>query len=154
MIMFKKSVFMIAFMGLWMMTANVMADDLGRLFTTPEERITLEKLRHQRPVEIKPPEITFEEPVAENEEKKPDQGDITVNGLVYRENGKSTAWVNNGNTYEGNLENQYLQIEADNIKPDDVIIEIPLNDAQVQLKAGETYTPQSEDANDQSYNDK
>ena len=152
MIMFKKSIFMIAFMGLWMMTANVMADDLGRLFTTPEERIALEKLRHQRPKEIKPPEITIAPPVAEDE-AKPDIGGITVNGLVYRENGKSTAWVNNGNTYEGNLENQYLQIEAGNIKPDGVIIEIPLNDAQVQLKAGATYTLQPEEADDQEYND-
>jgi hypothetical protein len=122
------------------------ADDLGRLFTTPQQRNTLEKLRHQEPVvEIKVPEITFEEPAVEAEENKPVIGGITVNGLVYRKSGKSTAWINSANTYEGNFGNQYIQIDAYNIKPEDVEILIPINQATVKLKAGETYDPEMDE---------
>lgn len=129
---------------LFILTSNALADDdLGRLFTTPAQRQLLEKLRHQKPVvEVKVPqiEIEFEEPAAE--EEKPVIGGITVNGLVYRENGKSTAWVNSQNTFEGNLVNQYIQIDARDIKPDDVEIVIPLNETRVKLKTGETYDPE------------
>ena len=122
-------------------TSSYADDDLGRLFTTPEQRQTLEKLRHQKPVvEIKEPEIMHAEP--EVEEEKPVIGGITVNGLVYRENGNSTAWINNQNTFEGNLGNQYIQIDARNIKPEDVEIVIPLNEARIKLKTGETYDPE------------
>ena len=126
------------------------ADDLGRLFTTPEQRSTLEKLRHQKPVqEITIPEIVLEGP--EIEEEKPEIGGITVKGLVYRENGKSTAWVNSGNTYEGNLSNQYIQVDAKGINPDEVEIEIPLNETRVRLKSGETYNPESDEVKDIKY---
>jgi len=129
-------------------------DDLGRLFTTPQQRNTLEKLRHQEPVvEIKVPEITFEEPVVETEEQKPVIGGITVNGLVYRKGGKSTAWINSANTYEGNFGNQYIQIDADNIKPDDVEILIPINETKVKLKTGQTYDPEADQIISPGYKD-
>ena len=55
--------------------------------------------------------VVIEEP-EEPEEIKPEIGGITVNGLVYRKGGKSTAWINNANTFEGNLGNQYIQVNA------------------------------------------
>jgi len=132
---------------------HALADDLGRLFTTPQQRQTLEKLRYQEPVvEITVPDITFEEPVVE-EEHKPVIGGITVNGLVYRKGGKSTAWVNSANTYEGNFGNQYIQINADNIKPDDVEILIPINDTKVNLKTGQTYDPEADHIISPGYQD-
>lgn len=124
-------------------TPSAYADDLGRLFTTPEQRAAMEKLRHQKPVEtITVPEIAFEEP--EVEEEKPVIGGITVNGLVYRKGGKSTAWINSANTFEGNFGNEYIQIDAKNIKPDDVEIVIPINDKSVKLRAGDTYDPETD----------
>ena len=130
------------------------ADDLGRLFTTPQQRNTLEKLRHQEPVvEIKVPEITFEEPAVEAEENKPVIGGITVNGLVYRKSGKSTAWINSANTYEGNFGNQYIQIDAQNIKPEDVEILIPINETKIKLKTGETYDPEADQIISPGYQD-
>ena len=128
------------------------ADDLGRLFTTPQQRQTLEKLRSQKPVEeIKIPEFTFAEPVVE--EQKPVIGGITVNGLVYRKSGKSTAWINSANTYEGNFGNQYIQIDAHNIKPDDVEILIPINETKVKLKTGQTYDPEADQIISPGYQD-
>ena len=120
---------------------NIFAEELGRLFTTPKERSILEKLRHQQPVEIRIPEIAIEQK-PDVDETKPVIGGITVNGLVYRSDGKNTAWINNNNTFEGDLGNQYIQIDAKNIDPDKVIIEIPLNNSRVKLKTGETYDPE------------
>src|SRR3972149_6840164 len=128
------------------------ADDLGRLFTTPQQRQTLEKLRSQKPVEeIKIPAFTFAEPVVE--EQKPVIGGITVNGLVYRKSGKSTAWINSANTYEGNFGNQYIQIDAQNIKPEDVEILIPINETKVKLKTGQTYDPETDQIISPGYQD-
>ena len=134
-------------------TPNTLAaDDLGRLFTTPQQRNALEKLRSQKPVEeIKIPDITFAEPVIE--EQKPVIGGITVNGLVYRKGGKSTAWVNSANTFEGNFGNQYIQIDANNIKPDDVEIVIPINEKNIKLKTGQTYDPEADQIISPGYQD-
>lgn len=137
---------------LFLLSGSVMATDLGRLFTTPEERAALEKLRHQKPVQKVKPEIVIDEP--EPAEEKPEIGGITVHGLVYRNGGKSTAWVNSGNTYEGDLGNQYLQIDAGNIKPEDVVIEIPITDTTLSLKAGETFSPEAEESAEPDYNHK
>ena len=115
------------------------ADELGRLFTTPAERNMLEKLRHEEPKKVEIPDIVVEENVAEKEVKP--EGGITINGLVYRKGGKSTAWINNSNTYEGDLSNQYLRINAENIEPEDVQIEIPGNTNNIKLKVGQTYDP-------------
>ena len=134
--------------------ATLAADDLGRLFTTPQQRQTLEKLRSQKPVEeIKIPEFTFAEPAVEAEENKPVIGGITVNGLVYRKGGKSTAWINSANTYEGNFGNQYIQIDANNIKPEDVEILIPINETKVKLKTGQTYDPETDQIISPGYQD-
>ena len=134
-------------------TPNTLAaDDLGRLFTTPQQRNALEKLRSQKPVEeIKIPDITFAEPVIE--EQKPVIGGITVNGLVYRKGGKSTAWVNSANTFEGSFGNEYIQIDAQSIKPEDVEIVIPINEKKVNLKAGDTYDPETDQIFSSGYQD-
>jgi hypothetical protein len=125
-------------------------DSLGRLFFTPDQRAALEELRYQKPVVVKIPEIIFEEePVVETE--KPNIGNIEVNGLVYRSNGKSTAWVNRVNSYDGNLSNEYLQIDAGNIKPDDVEIVMPINDTKINLKAGESFDPEAGEVKKFSY---
>ena len=117
-------------------------DSFGRLFFTPEQRAALEELRHQKPAAEKIPEIIVEEPPAP-ETENPQMGNIEINGFVYRKNGKSTAWINRASSYEGNLANDYIQINADDIKPDDVEIVMPFNDTRVNLKAGESFDPEA-----------
>lgn len=125
-------------------------DSLGRLFLTPDQRAALEELRYQKPVEIRIPEILAEEPV-QPESETPEIGNIEVNGLVYRENGKSTAWINRVSSFEGDLANEYIQIDAGNIKPDDVEIVIPANDSKVNLRAGESFNPENGEVKKFSY---
>ncbi|MCX7891180.1 MAG: hypothetical protein N2544_02265 [Burkholderiales bacterium] len=56
----------------------VVAAELGRLFLTPQQRVELDKRRAANAAEA--------ETVVEST--------VTVNGVVIREGGKSTAWVN------------------------------------------------------------
>jgi hypothetical protein len=141
------------FITLLLPSTTFAADDLGRLFTTPEQRQTLEKLRNQKPSEVvKIPDIIFDEE-PEVQEEKPVIGGITVNGLVYRKGGKSTAWINSANTFEGNFGNQYIQIDAENIRPEDVEIAIPINEKNVKLKTGQTYDPEADQIISPGYQD-
>jgi len=125
------------------------AEELGRLFTTVGERQMLDGLRKAKPkkievvevIEIVPEEVVEEEP-------KPVIGGITVNGLVYRKGRKSTAWINNENTYEGHLSHQYIHIDPENINPDGIQVEIPENVTDISLKVGETYDPSDENVTD------
>src|SRR5581483_10127985 len=75
------------------------ADPLGRLFTTPEERAQLQQLRTAPPVVAKPAPPPA--PVAV--QTPPEVPPVTVNGVVVRSRGESTAWVNGKNTYDGDL---------------------------------------------------
>jgi len=122
---------------------NVHADELGRLFTTKAEREMLDNLRYATNNELEPIVVVIEEP-EEPEEIKPEIGGITVNGLVYRKGGKSTAWINNANTFEGNLGNQYIQVNADDIDPESVQIQMSGSVTDITLKVGETYDTATE----------
>lgn len=125
----------------------LMADDMDRLFFTPDQRQILDKLRYQKPKQEKVPELVIEQEPVEEPEPGPVIGGIYVNGLVYRENGKSTAWINQANTNQGDLGHRYLQINADAITPDEVEIMIPSADKKVRLKVGEFYEPESANQN-------
>ena len=122
---------------------NVHADELGRLFTTKAVREMLDNLRYATNNELEPIVVVIEEP-EEPEEIKPEIGGITVNGLVYRKGGKSTAWINNANTFEGNLGNQYIQVNADDIDPESVQIQMSGSVTDITLKVGETYDTATE----------
>lgn len=125
------------------------ADDLGRLFTSAKDRKKLDYVRNKPSEVVKPVEdITIEIPDIEEtvEDNTPKVSfDIKLKGLVYRQNGKSTAWVNEGNTYEGNLETQYIQIPETDIKDNSVKIVMPDKETSIQLKVGDNYVPQKEE---------
>jgi len=120
------------------------SDGFGRLFTTPEERRTLQVLRYSKPqVKVEEPvEIIVEVPVEEIE--RPDIEGITLNGLVYRKGGKSTVWINKTNSYEGSLSSEYFRIKAGDINSEKVSVTVPEVDLKFDLKVGQTYEPNDE----------
>jgi hypothetical protein len=61
--------------------APALADDLGRLFFTPQERQELDRRRASNVVE-------------RSETPPPAQSPVTVNGRVTRSGGKTTTWIN------------------------------------------------------------
>jgi hypothetical protein len=113
----------------------------GRFFTTPAEREYLDQLRNSE--EQQQPEIVIpqEELV---QERKPVERAVPVNrivlkGLVYRKGDKSTAWVNDGNSYEGDMGSQYTNV--DTISPDQVTIDVTGSGSEVRLRVGQSYLP-------------
>lgn len=119
------------------------ADTFGRFFTTPAERVYLDQLRdkkvNQEPV-IDVPKVELAR--KKKPEKKTVQVDkVRLKGLVYRKDGKSTAWVNDGNSYEGDIGSQYTRVQTGKIKPDQVPIELGDGSAEVRLRVGQSYVP-------------
>lgn len=118
------------------------ADPLGRLFTTPQQRKQLEELRHAQPqAELELVVADMPNPADTAPEEKPVADAITVKGLVTRKDGRSTAWINDSNTFEGDLSSQYLRIEAGDIRSQHVKITMPDRETAVTVKVGETYEP-------------
>lgn len=145
-------------------SAGTGAEELGRLFTTAKERLMLEKLRNAKPVtdtkisEVKPVDEFFEEQsegeevVEEVEEQITLEVPVSLKGVVYRESGSNTAWINESNTYDGDLTTKNINVRNRNIKKDKVKVEIPGDVTEVTLKVGETYQPITEPSTDMTNN--
>jgi hypothetical protein len=122
------------------------ADNFGRIFTSAEERIELEKIRHAK-LKPKPKkdEITEVKKILDPVEPQKEiviRDAITLKGLVHRSDGKSTAWINESNTFEGDLDSQFIQVPDNKINPDQVTIIMPDDSTQVELRVGEAFTPE------------
>ena len=124
---------------LWVMSAQ--GAELGRLFTTPQERAMLEKSRH-RPapqVEKQPKRIEKKPSSAMEEIKAPPR--ITINGVVSRTDGTSTVWVNGMNSLEDDLDAQHIYVDPTSTQGEKVTIRLPNSPRELRLKPGETYEP-------------
>jgi len=120
----------------------VYADNLGRLFTSADERQKLEKIRQIKEEPIKIEEVKkIEEPAVVKKETVI-RDSITLRGLVHRSDGKSTAWVNDTNTFDGDLDSELIQVPGNEIKSDQVTIIMPDDSTQVELRVGNVFTPE------------
>ena len=127
------------------------AQGLGRLFMSPQDRARLEKIRNakEEPKQIETVKVEeLIEPMDSLEEEDKNaliQDAIRLKGLVYRKNGKSAAWINDSNTFEGGLESQYLDVPTSEIKSDKVKIIMPDKETEINLKVGDEFNPHSTD---------
>ncbi len=131
------------------------SDGFGRLFTTPEERKKLQELRYSAPKIEETVEVFVEkiEEIVEEEPKPRDIERITLNGLVYRKDNKSTAWLNGSNNYEGSLESEYFRINTNDIDSEKVSVTVPKVNLNFDLKVGQTYELNNESLLDIVEND-
>ncbi len=126
---------------------SVPADSLGRIFTSEQDRNRLDYIRKQKPLVEKKMTDTeevdevFEEEQAEEEIVIRDT--LNLKGFVRRSDGKNSAWINEGNTYEGDLDTIYIKVRPEDIGDDKVTINMPDNETRVRLKVGEAYDPDS-----------
>lgn len=105
--------------------ASVSADDLGRLFFTPEQRSALDARRKAR-IPDKPAAVVVESPVTR------------VDGFVSRGKGKSTVWVNGEAIPEGS-QPEGLRITTRPSDPSSVTVNVGENENQVTLKIGQSF---------------
>jgi hypothetical protein len=143
----NQMVFWLALLGSLCSQAATGSDEFGRLFTTPKQRAHMDELRKAEPdmeFQIDEQIVDIDEEVEVVEETPVNA--LTVRGLVYRSNGKNTAWINDTNTFEGNVSSQYINVK--DIDPDNVKIEVPSANTVVNLNVGQTFDPVSENYND------
>lgn len=122
-------------------------DDFGRLFTTPKERERLDEIRNSAgtAVHVKETELNVKETAQKAE---PKHEDITVKGVVYRSDGKNTAWLNDTNSNEGDVASEYLKVDEHNVGPEGVKLVLPGKKKPVHLKVGESYDTGTDQTND------
>ncbi len=143
----NKFICLFVLSGIFFSQAAICSDQFGRLFTTRAQRAHMEELRKAEPglkFEIEEQVIDIEEDVEVVEETPVNA--LTVRGLVYRSDGKSTAWINDSNTFEGSVSSQYISVG--DIDPGRVQIKVPSANTIVNLNVGQTFDPVSENYRD------
>ncbi len=106
-------------------SAPAVADEIGRLFFTPEQRSALDARRKARvPDELAPSVV--ESPVTR------------VDGLVSRGSGKSTVWVNGEPVPEGS-QPAGLRVRSRQSESNRVVVNIGETGNPVDLKIGQSF---------------
>jgi hypothetical protein len=115
----------------------------GRFFTTPAQRHELDQLRMKQDQKKVADRLPKNEPAKRVKpvEKAPPNEAVVLKGVVYRKGGKSTAWVNDGNSYEADMDSQYTGVNVDKIRPDQVTIDYAGTGARIKLRVGQSYLP-------------
>jgi hypothetical protein len=109
-------------------TAAMEQDQIGRLFTTPRERAALDQARQSN-------SKTVAEANSPVEEKLGDQ--ITLDGFVRKNNGKTTVWVNQV-PQTGHENAQGITIIQSGHSPSAISMQLP-SGKSIRLKAGQTF---------------
>jgi len=126
--------------------ASVAEAEFGRLYTTPAQRLKLDELRNKQPTEGVVIDLVQEDIQDTTvQEATPVLTDgITLNGLVYRSDGKNTAWINRNSTNTGSIETQFTTVRERDVRSNQVQITLPDNRTNIQLKVGQQYDVQSQ----------
>lgn len=117
------------------------AQPMGRLFSSPAERSTLNYLRQTKKVMVL---NSAQDPVQQAEPVPvvlPDT--INMQGYVKRSDGKQgTVWINNKAMQE-NSGNKHVQVGNLPANGNQVPLKLPANGRRLTLKAGQMYDPES-----------
>ncbi len=109
------------------------------LFTTPEQRERLDRIRAEATAEelAREPEPEPEPEVAAAPEPPPR---VHLRGFVRRSRGPSAVWVNSGNTLQGAAVGEGLA--AGRVEGATVVVTLP-DGKQVRLKPGQIWDPET-----------
>lgn len=126
-------------------------DNLGRLFSRPNERNNLDNLRQNQKLKIISPQDNPQPDVMADTAPPELPDPITLQGYVKRSDGtKSTLWINNQAVQEdgtvdsvqiGRINKQGFSKKG--ASTEGVEVKIPANGKRVQLKAGQMYEPET-----------
>lgn len=101
------------------------AEELGRLFLTPEQRSALDARRKARLPDT--PQAVIVESAATTR----------IDGYVKRGNGRSTIWVN-GHAQDGGAQQEGLRVLPRRTDPSRVTVEIDDGERSIDLKIGQS----------------
>lgn len=104
------------------------AEPLGRLFFTPAQRAQLDVARSQK---------SHASPASDQEAAAPVPEVVTFGGIVRRNDGTTTVWINNRPVNDGKASDK-LPV-ASRVRPDgSVNLQVPQTNRSVDLKVGQS----------------
>lgn len=120
--------------NLWLPVAD--AQQLGRLFTTPEERAELDEIRNDPDFgKEEAPEVVV---VPEQGPGGPLVEHVTINGIVLRSSGNNYSWINGDNIRSGDATREGIRVETRQLSGGGTIrLVLPSGQDTVQLKPGQ-----------------
>jgi len=127
-------------LGLALVGAPPVADAqrLGRLFTSAEERASLDELRYQAQFATPAPEP---EPAAaapgEPQQPAPQISSFTINGIVRSSRGRGTVWVNGDQIERGGVTREGIQVQTTGAGGRSVQARLPSGADTIELKPGQ-----------------
>lgn len=145
----KSAIFLSLLLTFCLSLEPAVAAEFGRFMTTPKERKHLDELRYvdeDAVVEVSEDEILLDED--DTAEVEIPEGSITAKGLVYRTKGRSSAWINDSNSYEGDVSSNHIVISSDDIRQNKLYIGLSGEQDKVQLKVGQTFEPEAKTLTD------
>lgn len=101
------------------------AEPLGRLFFSPDERAMLDRQRNKTSADSPPNQVT-----------QTDQ--ITLNGIVRRSSGKTTAWINQLPQNENETPQGVVVLQRGQASKPSAVLLLP-SGKRIKLKAGQTF---------------
>jgi hypothetical protein len=152
----RRSLCLCAALSLLLPPGVLQAEELGRLFLSSKQRAKLEMLRNAEP---EPPPVVEQLPEPEDlatnpadrilpEIDLPEEPQLTeslmLKGIVKRKDGRSTAWVNDSNTYEAGPDLDQIELHDSDISESGVKVTLPDKVTNVTLKVGQTYEPDND----------
>lgn len=129
-----RATLLLGLIVLGVLPRSATAQELGRLFFTPEQRGALDARRKAR-IPDKPATVIVESPVTR------------VDGFVSRGSGKSTVWVNGDPIPEG-TQPEGLRVTTRRTDTSRVRVNIGETDSQVDLKVGQSFDRDSGEVRD------
>ncbi|MDX1528119.1 MAG: hypothetical protein R3337_05790 [Gammaproteobacteria bacterium] len=107
------------------------AQRLERLFSTPEERALLDELRRERKIVAPDPQVTEIVPDTPTVEQ------VTINGVVLRSGGTSSAWINGRQVDAGARTREGVRVDTSPAGGGRVKITLPSGAETIDLKPGQ-----------------
>lgn len=120
------------FVALLIAGTNVSADDgFGRLFTTSKQRALLDKIRSQ-------PGYNSTRKSKPLTKKNPANRNLNINGVVIRDDGKNTVWINGKSNLTTSKPQAGVKIYQNKINSDSVTLGLSGRKKNITLKPGQT----------------
>lgn len=119
------------------------ADTLGRLFTTPEQRATLDKLRAAKPKKP-PPRVAKNEAPEPEPEPVPSLRAFEVDGIVVRSGGPNAAWLDGHHVYYRRTTAEGVEVDPARATAEGLHLRLPGEHRSLEIKPGQRFDPRQE----------
>ncbi len=118
------------------------AEFLGRLFTTPAERVALDKLRFAQPKKEKV--VVVKKEVQKAPPAPPRRVEaFRMDGLVVRSEGPNTAWVGGNRVLNRSRIAQGVTVDPGSADRSGISVTLPMGGKALKLRPGQAFEPEA-----------